>query len=338
MRLPRGRRRALFAALAGALLLAGVVLLLGKAAGYAKLLDELEHADGWWLAVGLAGEAAAFAGYVLAFRGVARFDGGPGLGLGAMTRVVFASLGATRLFATAGAGGLALDYWALRKAGVPRQESVVRVIALNAALYGVFGAGAWVAAAALALGAGSGAPVAMTVPWLVLIPSFFLAAAHVSAPSRRERRVREGGRLRRALAVAVAAVSLVRKLASRPAANAGTLAGAALYWAGDAVCLWAALQAFGVEVSVAALVLAYATGYVAMLLPLPTGGVGGVDAAMTFALTAVGVGLAPALLGVFAYRLVSFWLPTLPGAIAFATLPKLGRDLAAARAPARLGR
>jgi uncharacterized membrane protein YbhN (UPF0104 family) len=178
----------------------------------------------------------------------------------------------------------------------------------------------------------------MTVPWLVLIPSFFLAAARVSSPSRRERRVREGGRLRRALAVAVAAVSLVRKLASRPAANAGTLAGAALYWAGDGVCLWAALRAFGVEAAVPALVLAYATGYVAMLLPLPTGGVGGVDAAMTFALTAVGVGLAPALLGVFAYRLVSVWLPTVPGAIAFATLPKLGRDLAAARTPARLGR
>ena len=66
--------------------------------------------------------------------------------------------------------------------------------------------------------------------------------------------------------------------------------------------------------------LGYATGYAATMLPLPAGGVGGVDAAMTYALTLVGVPLGPALLGVFAYRFFNFWLPFVPGLIAGATV------------------
>jgi uncharacterized protein (TIRG00374 family) len=107
------------------------------------------------------------------------------------------------------------------------------------------------------------------------------------------------------------------------------LAGATLYWVGDIACLWGGLRAFGVDASAPKIVLAYAIGYVATLLPLPTG-VGGVDAAMTFALTAVGVSLAPALLGVVAYRLFSFWLPTLPAIALIPALRRLEHDLKAA--------
>ena len=56
------------------------------------------------------------------------------------------------------------------------------------------------------------------------------------------------------------------------------------------------------------------------MLPLPVGGVGGVDAAMTYALTLVGVPLGTALLAVFAYRFFTFWLPFLPGVVAGATV------------------
>jgi uncharacterized membrane protein YbhN (UPF0104 family) len=64
-----------------------------------------------------------------------------------------------------------------------------------------------------------------------------------------------------------------------------------------------------------------------MILPLPFGGVGGVDAAMTYALTAVGVPLAPALVAVAVYRLFGYWVPTIPALAALAFLPRLGRGL-----------
>jgi uncharacterized membrane protein YbhN (UPF0104 family) len=85
------------------------------------------------------------------------------------------------------------------------------------------------------------------------------------------------------------------------------------------------------------LVVGYATGYVSTMLPLPAGGIGGVDAASTFALTLVGVPLGPALLAVVVQRMFSYWLP-LAVAIAGAHFIRgLGRELAAVprAAPAR---
>jgi len=52
-----------------------------------------------------------------------------------------------------------------------------------------------------------------------------------------------------------------------------------------------------------------------------------VDAAMTYALTAVGIPLAPALVAVAVYRLFGFWLPTVPALGALALLPRAGRGL-----------
>jgi glycosyltransferase 2 family protein len=105
----------------------------------------------------------------------------------------------------------------------------------------------------------------------------------------------------------------------------------ALYWGGNLVCLWAALQSVGVSLALPSLVLAYATGHVATILPLPLGGVGGVDAALTYALTAVGVALAPALVAVAVFRVFSFWVPTIPAIAALLALPRIGRGLAGLR-------
>jgi uncharacterized membrane protein YbhN (UPF0104 family) len=48
---------------------------------------------------------------------------------------------------------------------------------------------------------------------------------------------------------------------------------------------------------------------------------------MTYALTAVGVPLAPALVAVAVYRLFGYWVPTIPALAALAFLPRLGRGL-----------
>lgn len=324
----RSTRRSIILLVLAGLMAVGVALLVGKAAGYANLLDTLRRPSPLWFLVCLTGELLAYVGYVLAFRGTARARGGLDLDLPTSVAVVFASLGATRVLAAGGAGGLALDYWALRRGGAPRHEAIFRVLALNTLLYAFFGALAWAAALALVLG-GREVPPELTLPWLLAIPALFLAAAYVSSPTTRSGwRVSPGrGRLRRALADAVQGVILARAIASRPRSHGTTVAGALAYWIGDITCLWAGLQAFGADVPLAAVVLGYATGYVATLLPLPTGGVGGVDAAMTFALVAAGVPLTTALLGVFAYRLFSFWLPTLPGLAVLPALPRLGRRL-----------
>jgi len=189
------------------------------------------------------------------------------------------------------------------------------------------------AAAALALGADEGAPWGVLAPWLVVVPLCVAAAFWVTARGRYDRLAADaGGRVRRLFGAAVRGVRLVRLLPTRRAATPGLgIAGAVVYWGGDLLCLWGGLRAFGITLGLASLVLAYATGYLVAALPLPAGGAGGVDAAMTYALTLVGVPLAPALLGAFAYRLFNFWLPVLP---ALAVLPAMRRLARPAGRPA----
>ena len=101
------------------------------------------------------------------------------------------------------------------------------------------------------------------------------------------------------------------------------LLGATLYWTGDIACLWAALQVYSAHrLSLPALILGYATGYVLTRRSLPAGGAGVVEIALTFALHWVGAPFVPALLGVVTYRLFNFWLPIIP---AFAALPAVRR-------------
>ena len=72
--------------------------------------------------------------------------------------------------------------------------------------------------------------------------------------------------------------------------------------------------------------MAYFVGMLGNLLPLP-GGIGGVDGGMIGAFAAFGVDLGLAVVAVLAYRGFAFWLPTLPGALAYLSSP-YGRALA----------
>jgi uncharacterized protein (TIRG00374 family) len=135
--------------------------------------------------------------------------------------------------------------------------------------------------------------------------------------------------LRKGFAVAVVALTRTRAILLTPHRHVPVMGGALGYWVADIACLAFGLRAFDVDVAPGVVVLAYATGYVANILPLPTGGVGGIDAAMTFSLHLLGVPLQDALAGVVAYRFAGFWLPTIPGVWALVRLPRLGRTLEA---------
>jgi uncharacterized protein (TIRG00374 family) len=65
--------------------------------------------------------------------------------------------------------------------------------------------------------------------------------------------------------------------------------------------------------------MAYFIGTLGNLLPLP-GGLGGVEGGMIGAFAAFNVDINLAVLAVISYRAISFWLPTLPGAIAYLQL------------------
>jgi uncharacterized protein (TIRG00374 family) len=89
-----------------------------------------------------------------------------------------------------------------------------------------------------------------------------------------------------------------------------------LFWAFQIAVLWAAFHAFGDSPPIAVLIQAFFVGMLGNLLPLP-GGVGGVEGGMIGAFAAFGVDSGLAVVAVLVYRAFTFWLPLLPGVIAY---------------------
>lgn len=323
-----GWRAVVLGVVAAALLVVGVGALIARAAGFAEVRDALARADATWFAVCAVAQCAALWGYAEVFRGGLAWRDGPQAGFRLGASMMLASIGATRVFAAGGVGAIAVTYWCFRRAGVGADESLVRILGFNTLFYVTFSAGAWAAALLAGSGVWGDVSLAFTVPWLVVVPLCVAAAIFVTQPRRVERMARRDGNLaRRALGYGIAGTSWVRAVLPDPAGRRLVLA-TLLYWAGNAVCLWAALRSVGVTLPLPELVLAFAAGHAAMILPLPLGGVGGVDAAMTYSLTAVGVPLATALVAVGVYRLFAFWGPTVPALASLVLLPRTGRRLA----------
>ena len=75
--------------------------------------------------------------------------------------------------------------------------------------------------------------------------------------------------------------------------------------------------------------LGHFVGTLANALPLP-GGIGGVEGGMIGAFLGCGVDGSQAIVAVLAYRAISYWLPTLPGAVAYLRLRHTVSDRRAA--------
>jgi uncharacterized protein (TIRG00374 family) len=79
-------------------------------------------------------------------------------------------------------------------------------------------------------------------------------------------------------------------------------------------------------------------GTVGSALPLP-GGIGGVEGGMIAASLGFGIKAPLAAIAVLAYRTISYWLPTVPGVIAYAPLRRdLGSSTTDRRQAAEGGR
>jgi uncharacterized membrane protein YbhN (UPF0104 family) len=311
--------------LLSAAVVAGVGAALAASAGAVNVLHRLEHISPLWLLVCLGAEILAYVGYVFALRETARVDGGPELSYKQTFRVVAAGFGA--FFAASASGGFHIDYLAMRNAGASRRQALARVFGLTTLEYVVLAPVAMVAA--IVLYASDEVPEpSLTLPWLAVIPGFALAI-WFSSPKRAHRfRHHEGhGALRRAFGHAVAGLCVARQLLVEPYKHGLGFVGVSLYWFGDILCLWAALEAFGAHIDVLKVLLAYATGYVVSRRSLPAGGVGVAEAMMTFALVWLGVPFAPALLAVFGYRLFNYWLALVPAFAVHATVTELRQGM-----------
>jgi uncharacterized membrane protein YbhN (UPF0104 family) len=318
LRPPRTPDRRAVLVVAGAAALAASAVVLAPALGdLPATWRRLTHGETRWLLLALALEAISFLGHIILFRAVGE-DGRGRVGLRASAEITLAGHAASRLFASGGAGGVALTAWALRRSGMERADVAARMTTFIVLLYAVYMAALVLGGVGLFAGVLPGdAPLALT-----LVPAAFgglVIAGALALPRLSDSLARAGGRLGRLAPAAIGigegvrgALAMVRRL------HPG-LAGAVLWWVGDVAVLWACFEAFGDSPALGVVVMAYFVGMLANALPLP-GGIGGVDGGMVAALVAFGTDPGLAIVAVLAYRGIAFWLPILPGAAAWVSL------------------
>jgi putative heme transporter len=308
--------------------LGGLYFLLPKLAGLHQTWGQLKRGDPLYLALGAALEVVSIGGYAILFRTI--FGRGmPRLDWRASLEIPLAGIAAIRLLAAAGAGGVAVTVWALRRAGMPPRTIACRMVANYIVQYSVYLGAIIVCGLGLRIGLFAGeAPWVLTVvPALLSLGVVILVASMGLVPQDFEERLKrlagQSGRISRlaarfasAPATVGSGVRTVIKLLREKRVG---LLGALVYWGFDIAVLGVSLKAFGTALPVAVLVLCYFLGTLGSLLPLP-GGVGGVEGGMIGALVAFGVPGSGALIGVLAYRAISFWLPTLPGVVGYVSL------------------
>jgi uncharacterized protein (TIRG00374 family) len=289
---------------------------------------KLDQGDPIWLAVAFGLQLAATASYIAVFQGVHVPPGYP-IRFRESYQITMAGLAATRLFAAGGAGGVALTAWALRRSGMPRREVAERMIAFLVLTYAVYMLALIVCGFGLRYGIFPGsAPYGVTmIPAYIALIAIAIFLAITFLPADLSRRLSgwrpKTSRLGRVL----------RFLASGPERLGGgtrfalhlvrhpdwALLGTLGWWGFNIAVLWASCKAFGHAPPIAVVIQAYFVGLLANLLPLP-GGIGGVDGGMIGALIAFDVDPGVAVVAVLVYRGFAFWLPTLPGAIAYLQL------------------
>jgi uncharacterized membrane protein YbhN (UPF0104 family) len=327
-RTPRSRRTRILRGLLIAAFIIAVITLLIVLGHPDRLWRRIKHGDPLWLAAAAGVEILSLLGYVMAFRSVVA-SAAPHLRWRFSVEVTLAGVVATKLIAAAGAGGVALNVWALRAAGLPGRLVAERIVALMANLYMVFVAALLLTTLGLAAGVLPGnAPAALTLLPAVLAAGVSgIAAGIVLSPDRLLQGLRRVSGLPHPLGVlartAATAMETVRAgigFALRSARHQpGGPLGAVIYWAGDVAALYCSIHAFGSPTPLATVVASYFIGQLANALPVP-GGLGVVDGGLAGSLIAFGTSGGLAVLGVVAYRFISYWLPTAPGAIAYASL------------------
>jgi putative heme transporter len=314
-------------------LVAFLYFALPQIAGLEDTWQRIKRGDHKWLYAAAGFEVLAYVAYNAVFRTV-MVQKNPRIDWRASFQITLASLLATRLFNAAGAGGVALTAWALGRSGMEARVVACRMVAFLVCLYSVYMLAMIVAGLGLYTGLlpGGGAFAITVVPAIVGVGVIGVFLGLSFLPPDLERRFARWAEGRGRLAdvarrVATAPASLadgVRTAWALVRAREPGLLGAVGWWGFDMAVLWACFHAFGGAPTIPVVVLGYFVGMMGNLLPLP-GGVGGVEGGMFAAFVALGVDDGLALVAVLSYRGFSFWLPTVPGAIAYLRLRRTVR-------------
>jgi uncharacterized protein (TIRG00374 family) len=329
-----GKERIALYCLVVLVIIVALYFVLPKITQAGDALDKIGEADPVWLVIALGFNLLSFAAYIALFSGIVGGHNSPAevrerLDWRASYQITLAGLAATRLFSAGGAGGIALTYWALRRAGMAARETARRMVAFLVLLYTIYLGALVVCGIFLRIGVFPGPrPVGMTIvpaalAGIALVVLFLISLIPgdferlVASWARGHRRVGLARRIASVPATIASGTRTALSILRHPSSGLLSILGAAGFWAANIAVLWACFHGFGVSVPKAVLVQGFFVGMTANLLPFFPGGVGSVDAGMIAAFLAFGLPSSTVFVAVLTYRVIAFWLPIPPGIVAY---------------------
>jgi uncharacterized membrane protein YbhN (UPF0104 family) len=279
---------------------------------------ELDAINGWWAAAAVALEVASCVSFVFVFR--AFFDT---VTPDVARRVAWVEEGSGALLPGGGVTSYAIGGLILGREGLTVRDIVVRS-------GGLFWFTSAVNALALAIGTGllvlsphRGGPSRLVVllPLAVAGPLALLIASAPALGRAGTANRGRGGSL-------IDGVAEAWRAAGR---RSWRLLGALGYLFFDIAVLACLFRGLGYAVPFGALTLGYLVGYCATLIPIP-GGIGVLEGGLTGALILYGTPPAKTVAVVLVYHAIAFWIPSLGGAIGYASLVRL-KSQTARRSP-----
>src|SRR4051812_25168875 len=240
----------------------GLYVLLPKLVGVHDAFNKIGDAKWYWILVAVGFVFVAFGAYVAVFRAVV--GGGPDSGIPpgrlnvrASYEITMAGYAGSTFFSAAGAGGLIIIYWALRKASMEARRAACRMVALLVLLYSFYALSVIVFGILLRTGVlhgsnptgGTIVPAAVSgvlcilVVLIALIPGDFERRIHVFE-ARRGRVSRIATRLASIPGTVSTGVRTAYDRLRDPDTSWLAILGGCLYWAGNIGVLWASFHAF----------------------------------------------------------------------------------------------
>lgn len=310
------RRRARLRWLWGLALAIGGVLLVAQASSVADAVAALVSVEPHWVVAGMGLVLLRFVAAAVSLQAVVTTRIGFRVGVGVQLACSFVS----RL-TPEGVGWVVVTQRYLEAIGMPRAQAVA-AITLKVAASGVTRV---VIIAAVAVLAGASGLPRLELPSIepvvvVLIPVSLVGIAIIAIVVR-EHAV---AIVRLAMAAVEAASARLQGLAHEPGRLAALLLSTAGLTIFSVLVLAVSAAASGADVRLLDVFVVYlASSAISALSPTP-GNLGATELAFTAGFVAIGVPPGPALAAVLLYRLLTFWLPILPGLVAYRYLDARG--------------
>lgn len=315
-----------------------LAVLLSRKGELAGASTRLAHLDWRWAGAALGAEALSLFAYAVLQR-VVLAAAGPRVGLGALYAITLANNAIALTIPGEPVFSIAFRFRQYRQRGASAAGaawsivtlivaqaiglSLIIFVALVASLTGgARGPSAGVAVVALVVVAFAGALFLRRGLLVAAVGAFVRAARRVTGHPRADLM----GRVERVL-------DDVGAIRVDAAGRAAIVVLALLAWLGDCACLVAALHAVRADVPGHGILLAYGAAQVVAVLPVVPGGLGVVEGSLAVILVAYGMTRVPAVAGVLAYRIISYWLGAAVGWLSFVALTLRPRGRGGPAAP-----